>query len=364
MFADDEEMWKSICKSKRRGDFFFQGTWKRATLFSRNQLKSNPPPPLLVDPLISIDLYEKWYRGNIPLDQWNQLPIQQVERRNNLSLEEFIKEYDSKMIPVIITDAMNSWKAKDWTKEYFLQKFGSFPFKTDEPDIIKRQKLFIKMQDYLEYFDNNNDEDPIYLFDDKLAERDEVKEILNDWAPPIYFQEDYFKALEEERPPYRWIVMGPKRSGSPFHTDPYRTSAWNGLIKGRKRWVLYPYNLIPPGVDVDFDEDGNFESDSPEPVKWFLENYPFIPEKYKPIECILEEGEIIFIPSGWWHLVINLTDTIAVTQNFCNQSNFDIVCAELNFDDEELYEDFQTRLTKIKTDISFPTNLVESGFRT
>lgn len=99
--------------------------------------------------------------------------------------------------------------------------------------------------------------------------------------------------MEEERPPYRWIVIGPARSNSPFHLDPYRTSAWNGLISGRKRWTLYPNHLFPPGIDLEMDEDGNFDHDSPEVVKWLLEEYPKIPPDQLPIECILEPG-IIF----------------------------------------------------------------------
>jgi ribosomal protein L16 Arg81 hydroxylase len=39
------------------------------------------------------------------------------------------------------------------------------------------------------------------------------------------------------------------------------------------------------------------------------------------MECIAEEGEVIFVPNGWWHMVVNLDDCIALTQNYCSTSN-------------------------------------------
>ena len=34
------------------------------------------------------------------------------------------------------------------------------------------------------------------------------------------------------------------------------------------------------------------------------------------MEGICHAGEVLHVPSGWWHLVINLSFSIAITQNF------------------------------------------------
>ena len=43
--------------------------------------------------------------------------------------------------------------------------------------------------------------------------------------------------------------------------------------------------------------------------------------RLRPFEAVVEEGEILFVPHGYWHMVVNLEDCIAITQNYVSTSN-------------------------------------------
>ncbi|KAJ1386188.1 Protein kinase-like domain superfamily [Sesbania bispinosa] len=95
-------------------------------------------------------------------------------------------------------------------------------------------------------------------------------------------------------------------------------------------WALYPPGKVPLGVTVHVnEEDGDVNVETPSSLQWWLDFYPLLADEDKPIECTQLPGETIYVPSGWWHCVLNLETTIAVTQNYVNSNNFEFVCLDM-----------------------------------
>jgi hypothetical protein len=171
---------------------------------------------------------------------------------------------------------------------------------------------------------------------------------------------DLFSVLGSNRPDYRWLIVGPERSGSTFHIDPNSTSAWNACIKGSKKWILYPPTITPPGV---FPSKDGSEVTAPQSLcEWFLNYYPQIkdaPADMQPIEAVCKAGELLFVPHNWWHAVINLQDSIALTQNFVGMENLANVlkfckykkCLVSGYARDDLYTDFINGLKKNNVEI-------------
>ncbi|KAL8706702.1 MAG: hypothetical protein Q9201_000227 [Fulgogasparrea decipioides] len=277
------------------------------------------------------------YATNIP-------PENAIARLGDLSPENFAKDWADK--PFILTAPVRRWPVyEQWSASELLAKYGALLFRAEAVDWPLRT--------YVDYMSDNEDESPLYLFDRSFVEKMGLNvgnEHESQYWPPKCFGEDLFDVLGDQRPDRRWLIVGPERSGSTFHKDPNATSAWNAVLRGSKYWIMFPAASTyppPPGVYVSEDQS---EVTSPLSIaEWLL---GFHAEARKTRGCregICQEGEVLHVPSGWWHLVVNLSPSIAITQNFVPRAHLSNALAFLR--------DKPDQVSGFKSDIEDPYGL-------
>ncbi|CAI6284103.1 unnamed protein product [Periconia digitata] len=315
-FTRLEELWRALFVSSPPKDFEWRGTW-RATYLG---IPPEHVTAISCQNLFSDVLYRPFQCANIPLEPYtSNIPAQNaIPRLEDLTPEDYAANWASK--PFILTSPVKQWPVYGkWTPSTLLDQF---------PDVLFRaEAVDWPLRTYMSYLRNSNDESPLYLFDRDFASKTGIKvgtstSTSNDesqaaYSPPRCFGADLFIVLGPHRPDSRWLILGPARSGSTFHKDPNATNAWNAVLTGSKYWLMFPSSPSlppPPGVFLSPDHS---EITSPLSIAEYLLTFHQLARQTPGCrEGICNEGEVLHVPSGWFHLVLNLSDSLALTQNF------------------------------------------------
>uniref|UniRef100_A0A914HNI4 Jumonji domain-containing protein 4 n=1 Tax=Globodera rostochiensis TaxID=31243 RepID=A0A914HNI4_GLORO len=133
--------------------------------------------------------------------------------------------------------------------------------------------------------------------------------LRSDWAN----SEQWTTEEDSDRNPfggdYRFVYFGTKGSWTPFHSDVLNSFSWSANVCGRKLWYL-----LRPGAErrVRGANDA-YPKDIRECLGHFRTGELF--------EFVQEPGQIVFVPSGWWHQVHNLEESISINHNMINAFN-------------------------------------------
>jgi hypothetical protein len=248
----------------------------------------------------------------------------------SLTVGEF---YDRFMIPnrpVIITGVLaDSKAAKDWidasgaiNAEFFSERFGETEITVHNCSrkVMGRMKTkSMTIADYMQTWNckqkQKEQSNLFYLKDWCFCAT------IGDYEPyvcPEYFREDWLNSYErnnEESNDHRFVYMGPADTFTPLHKDVLQSFSWSVNLRGRKEWVLFP----PSTEECFFNSEGKQLFD----IKCVdHERFPRYKEASEQMYHV-EQGvcEAIFVPSGWWHQVHNLQDTLSINHNWLNGAN-------------------------------------------
>ncbi|QSJ20131.1 cupin-like domain-containing protein [Nostoc sp. UHCC 0702] len=242
-----------------------------------------------------------------------------IERLHKPTPEEFKRATHSYSQPVIITGKIAEWKAFFlWSIDYLNTVVGDkeiiasvsqnkvFGYDQGESSYPNIKMLFREFTDWI--VQGKKGDQSYYLQQHTIDIF--FPELYPDIETPDYIPK---KLLAQSN---LWIGTGDNIT--PLHWD----AAQNLLcqVRGRKRVLLFepkqtPF-LYPASVHSKTPHISHLNSiDKPD-----FEKFPKF-QKAKYTECLLEQGEMLFIPTYWWHQVYSL-DQLNIAANFWWYGNF------------------------------------------
>lgn len=267
------------------------------------------------------------------LDSSPDLPTDgDIEYRDELSYAEFKDAYLSRHKPVVVRRAIHQWKAVTrWSPEFFKTEFRDMRFKISEGEKVDKysgagESVELTMEDFINSVLNSTDEKPALYFRNKvLAElfpslMEDIQP-LPDYLFPNWLGDRYLVKYVGEvlnRGAKIELYIGGQGGTFPvLHYDGAATHAFLMQIYGQKQFIIFPPNqtryLYPLPSKVNFSEVNVEKPD--------LEKFPLF-AKAVPMTLVLQPGELLFIPSGWWHTTRMLSPSISISANVANESNW------------------------------------------
>ena len=200
----------------------------------------------------------------------------------------------------------------------------------------------VTLEEYKHYCESgeaSKDIAPLYVFDPDVLKSTFASD---EFHVPECFSNDVMACMDgtEYRPlPPAWLLVGVKRSGTPIHDHPL-TVAWNALLVGCKLWCCLPpdvdeslllLNLHDDEEDEDEDEDADADFDL-SALEWFRQCGK-LPESAKII--VQRPGEVVYLPAGWFHVVLNVETSTAISVSLALRRDLPVVLPLLMESDED-----------------------------
>lgn len=234
---------------------------------------------------------------------YNAAPLEMLDCP---SMEQFFKNYILAEKPAILDNCINHWPAlKKWKDQNYLIKLAGLRTVAIElgskyTDSEWTQKL-MTVEEFIKDHIYQSKGETGYLAQYQLF--DQIPELKNDITEPEYC---CFSDSNEPVDIMAWY--GPKGTISPIHHDPKRNLL--AQVVGEKQIFLFSpqdSEYLYPHEHEMLENTARVDPRQPD-----LESYPKYKEA-KPYYCVLQPGQLLYIPPKWWHFVESLSISFSVS---------------------------------------------------
>ena len=233
-----------------------------------------------------------------------------IERRSNVSPEEFLECYYAANRPVILTDLMQNWGAPTkWTPEYLKDVCGHETIEImGERECDARyeinsiqHKRSVRFSDYVDRVMGAGQTNDFYLVaNNNFMDTEGGRRLYHDI-------EEFPGFLNPQQSGCVFFWFGPAGTVTPLHHD--TMNIFLAQVRGRKAVRL----ISPRQTPFVYNNTGVYsEVDCEQPD---YETYPLF-RSVRQFDLVLEPTETLFLPVGWWHHVRALD--VSVSMSFTN----------------------------------------------
>lgn len=218
------------------------------------------------------------------------LELKPIERRSGLTRESFAEEFLTPLKPVVFTDLTANWPAvKKWTIDYFKENYGHLSVPVVSSNFSRPGKgymsadMHIPFKEYLEILESGPTDLRIFAWNIFWK----APELREDFAIP-----NIMDGFVNELP---FLFFGCEGSRVTMHYDVDLSHVFLNQIYGRKRVILFSPDQSRHLYHLPFTVASHVNILNPD-----FQKYPAL-ARVKGQEVMLEPGETLFIPRGYWH---------------------------------------------------------------
>ena len=243
-----------------------------------------------------------------------------VDECEHLTRKEFEATYLSARRPVILRKAMKEMPAVGkWSIEFFGEHYGEHQVPIDG----RRSGRTMRLEDYVNTLHHSSVHNAaLYMRNFLVFEH--FPELKKDFEMPWITRPNWLesRALGDfSGGAWRcWVELFLSGKGSKFpfvHIDPYYTHAWSIQLTGRKHFYLW---APIPNQHNDLLQH-RIERIAPSHIGPTT-HLPSLLSNRQCFELVLCEGDLAFIPAGWWHTTSTNENSVTLGGNFVEASNW------------------------------------------
>ncbi|MBS1531760.1 MAG: cupin-like domain-containing protein [Bacteroidetes bacterium] len=233
------------------------------------------------------------------------LHLTEIDKVDQINKEDFVNNYLKPRKPLIIRKATESWPAlQKWSFDYLKEVVGDITVplydssKADPSKPINAAATEMKFGDYIDLIQSKPTDLRIFFFDPiKHAPK-----LLEDYRSPTNLMGGFLDR-------YPAMFFGGAGSVTFLHYDIDLPHIFHTHFNGRKHVILFEYKWRERLYCIPFATYALEDYDIENPD---FEKFPAL-NGIEGQQAILEHGDTLFMPTGWWHWMKYLDGSFSIS---------------------------------------------------